>query len=313
MTLLSSLVVWPSEAACDFAGAEALTGVTAGLSHNLADGDAALADGQNLVFTCNSAPPVHDYLDDTDNPGATEFLVACTSGNFVQPSSWPYCIKKCTVPSLSNTAFDSALASGELMLGNTNVDFTCANSNAYIVGTVSDQSVTLTCPDDTGIFPEQSTWGVCEVRCVVPAPEATYDAHPEEGNMVVGGTTVDFACSHAHGYVTGTSDRVLTITCDMYTGLFPTGWDACEVKCSVPDPEDGYAAQVDADAKHAVGTRLTYTCSNANGYVDGTADLHEHNVDCLDTGLFQTGWPSCINKCTVPTAETGYDQVLLCT
>lgn len=165
----------------------------------------------------------------------------------------------------------------------------------------------MTCPDATGIFP--SGWGTCEVRCVVPAAEATYDSHPEEGNMVVGGTTLDFNCTHDHGYVTGTDDQAKSVQCHPTTGQIPTGWGACEVKCSVPDPEDGYSAQADATTKHAVASSLTYACSNANAYVDGApGDAQEHDVDCLATGLFETGWPACVNKCTVPTAEAGYEQ-----
>ncbi len=123
------------------------------------------------------------------------------------------------------------------------VTYTCANAEAYVQGTADDRTVTVQCPAATGAFP--NNFGTCEVRCAVPAAEAGYANRTDQGALVVGGSSVAFTCEHAHGYVDGTASRDFSVECNPNTGAFPTGWDACVVKCSVPAPEAGYNAQVD--------------------------------------------------------------------
>ncbi len=140
LSLVSSslLLSRTADAACDFAGAEDLTGVTAGLTHDMVSGDDPLADGEYLTFTCDSSPPVHEYLD--EHPANNEFQVQCVSGEFEQPGSWPYCVKKCTVPTPEAGFQESVVHStGDIIPGDTEVTFECVNSNAYIQGTANDQ------------------------------------------------------------------------------------------------------------------------------------------------------------------------------
>ncbi len=130
-------------------------------------------------------------------------------------------------------------------------------------------------------------------------------------DTIVDGGSLVFTCDAAnHFYLEPDAggNGEFAVGCSGTAFVQPSWGVTCEIKCTVPGAEATYAESADVGNLKDVDDTVVFTCAEPNGYVTGTSSDQVHTVACLNTGLFETGWPACVNQCSVPNAQSGYDQ-----
>lgn len=237
--------------------------------------------GATLTYTCATAGHT---VGDTLKPFHT--ITCGNDGTFPNPDTWPSCEMKCRIP-LGEAGYNNQSSSLGLAASvGQKLNYTCTNSGETVGDTLKPYHE-IECAN-TGNFP--TGWPKCAIKCAIPTPENGYNA-PADTTPIALGETVSFTCSQTGALVGSTTSNKHTLTCPT-TGVLPSGWPTCDVRCVPPKGEQGYNSQPAGTGTKAVGESLKYYCMN-QGELSGNSSVNYHTVTCGSNGQFPSSWPKC--------------------
>ena len=236
----------------------------------------------NLSYRCADTLATI-VLDDNVTLSEMHNITCQADGTF--PSGWPSCHVHCPIP-VAQAGYNNVTRTRPLEAGET-IDFNCTVAGAK-VGMTHSNAYPAPCGAD-GKFP--SAWPTCQVRCVPPLGEATYNSQPAGTPTVLGNQNLTYSCLDPKAYSGTSANKFYQPVCNNVTGDFETGWPACTVRCAIPDPESGYNPY-HTTGSIAIGDSITFNCTDPNAE-SGQSLGGTHTVTCGSDGQFPTGWPSC--------------------
>eukprot|EP00095_Tigriopus_kingsejongensis_P008505 maker-scaffold181_size278858-snap-gene-0.13 protein:Tk08505 transcript:maker-scaffold181_size278858-snap-gene-0.13-mRNA-1 annotation:"von willebrand factor type egf and pentraxin domain-containing protein 1-like" len=284
-------------AACPASNLDILSPPT-GLTHNVAPTE-SIASGMYAYYSCDETDRM--YLEPNSNANGLFGVMCGTDDSFVVPSPWPVCSKKCHIPGAQN-GYKAQPANTPMASVGSTLSYKCLDQVAMVEG-INSNMIQVTCGAD-GTFPAHN-WPPCKVMCLVPSAKTGYADNGATDPVSVG-DTLTYTCENPEHTVGDTSTTDHVITCGS-NGQFPKSWPTCGLKCQVPANEATYGSNTLTNTFVPVGEKVKFNCEE-KGHTVGDTMMAYHTITCKDDGSFDSGWPACSQKCSVPKDALGYQN-----